>query len=144
MPRLLPPLSCDEGTELELELERERELREAFFEAYNSGTYCPNLSNAERRTLVNDRDLEWRARATSCVAPQSSSWVQVSRNALLAWVLLDTPSLEDAKQALLSGDHTELCEEAERIPFRFAGVGHLSDAWSVFVSPGTTEDMQKP
>ena len=141
MARLPPPLPCDDGTELELA--REQELREAFFDAYNSGAYCSNLSNSERRTLLNDRDLEWRARATSCVAFDSANWVQVSR-ALVAWVLIDTPSVEDAKQALLGGDHMELCEEAERTPFRFAGVGHLSDKWTVFLSPGAAEDMQKP
>lgn len=143
MPRLPPPLPCDDGTELDLELERE--LQETFFEAYNSGTYCPKLSSSERRTLVNDRDLEWRARTTSCVAFDSTNWVQVSsRSPLLAWVLIDTPSVEDAKKALLGGDHTKVCEEAERTPFRLAGVGHLSDSWTVFLSPGPPEDMQKP
>jgi len=142
MPRLAPP-GCDESTALELD--EEQELREAFIETYNSGNYCPNLSNAERRSLVPDRDLEWRARLAGCVAFDSAEWVRVSpRTPVMAWVLIATPSLEDAKRALLGGDRTELCEEAERTALRHVGVGHVGSAWAVFVAPGPSDEMQKP
>jgi hypothetical protein len=142
-PRVPPPPGCNESTELELD--EEHRLREAFIEAYNSGSYCPNLSDAERRTLVPDRDLDWRARATGCWTVDSANWFHVSpRTPVMAWVLLGTPSLEDAKKALLTGEHTELCEEAERTPLRYVGVGHLGEAWAVIVAPGPPDDMQKP
>ena len=141
-PRPPPPNPCDEGSAQEQE--REQELREALTEAFGSGRYCPNLASGQRRQLVLDRDLEWRARATICVTFSSLNWFQVPRTPVMGWVLLDTPSLEDAKKALLGGDHTELCEEAERTQFRFIGVGHLYDVWTVFVSPGASEEMQKP
>jgi hypothetical protein len=139
----LPPRSpCDEGSEFEQE--QERELREAFSDAFESGRYCPNLSSSQRRQVMLDRDLDWYARWISCIAPSSSTWSRVGRTPLWGWVLLDTPSLEDAKKALLDADQTKLCEEAERTPFRFIGVGHLSDVWSVVISPGFPEDMQNP
>jgi hypothetical protein len=139
-----PPDGCDESTEQELE--DEQALREAFIDTYNSGKYCPNLSNAERRTLVPERDLDWRARATGCFAFDSSGgWFYASpRTPVMAWVLISTPSLEDAKKALLGGEHTELCEEAERTPMRFVGVAHTGEVWAVVVAPGPPDDMQKP
>ena|GEM_PF-6332694 len=139
-----PPDGCDESTEQELD--DEQELREAFIETYNSGRYCPNLSNAERRTLVPERDLDWRARATGCFAFDSSGgWFYSSpRTPVMAWVLIGTPSLEDAKQAVFGDERTELCEEAERTPMRFVGVAHTGGVWAVVVAPGAPDDMQKP
>ena len=141
MPRP-PPNPCDEGTELEQRLEQE--LRDTFKEAFESGSYCPNLANTQRGPLLLDPDLEWRARAVICVALSSVGWFHVPRTPTWAWVLIETPNLEDAKNALLDGDHTQLCEEADRTQFRFIGVGHLFDAWTVFLSPGAPEDMQNP
>ena len=62
----------------------------------------------------------------------------------MSWVLRETPSLEDAKQALLGGEQPELCEEAERTPMRYVGVAHTSGVWAVVVAPGPPDDMQKP
>lgn len=141
-PRPPSPNPCGEGSEQEQA--DERELREAFIDAFDSGRYCPNLSNMQRRTLTLDRDLEWRARGFICIPTDTRNWFEIPRTPVWAWVLWDTPNLEDAKRALLGGDHTELCEEAERMSFRHIGVGHLYDVWTVFLSPGTPEDMQKP
>jgi len=140
----VPPDGCTESTAQELD--DEQELREAFIETYNSGEYCPSLSNAERHTLVPERDLDWRARASGCFAFDSSDgWFRVSpRTPVMAWVLIDTPSLDDAKAALLGGDRTQLCEEAERTPMRFVGVAHTGGVWTVVVAPGPPDDMQKP
>lgn len=137
-----PPNPCDEGTEPEQA--GERELRAAFLESFNSGDYCPDLPNIHRRQLTLDRELETVARGSICLAFTSAEWFFVRRTSTMGWVLLDTPNLEDAKNALLGGDHTQLCEEARRTPFRFVGVGHLFDAWTVFVSPGDPDEMQKP
>jgi hypothetical protein len=141
----VPPDGCTESTELELD--DGQELREAFIEAYNSGEYCPSLSNAERRTLVPERDLDLRARASGCFFAFDSSggWFRVSaRTPVMAWVLIGTPSLDDAKQALLGDERTQLCEEAERTPMRFVGVAHAGSVWTVVVAPGPPDDMQKP
>jgi hypothetical protein len=142
MPRLAAANPCDEGTELEQQ--QEQELRELFSETFDSGAYCPNLSNGQRRMLMLDRDLEWRARGFICVTFDTLNWFEIPRTPVWAWVLWDTPNLEDAKKALLGGDHAELCEAAERTAFRHVAVGHLYDVWTVFLSPGPQEDMQKP
>ena len=142
MPWLPPVNPCDEGTELEQQ--QERELLEAFTEAFDSGRYCPDLEDGQRRMLMLDRELEWRARGSICLPIDSLDWFQIRRTPLWAWVLSDTPSLEDAKEALLGANRANLCEQAERAPFRYVGVGHLYDVWTVFLSPGDPEDMQKP
>ena len=139
MPRLPP---CDEGNEQEQA--RERELREAFVDAFNSGRYCPNTPDFSRRELILDRELEWRARGLICITFESREWGQIRGAPVWAWVLWDVPSLEDAKNALLYGDHTQLCEEAERTPFRYVGLGHRYDAWTVLLAPGSPDDSQKP
>jgi len=140
MPRLPP--ACDEGSSLEQD--QERELREVFVEAFDTGRYCPNTSDFSRRELDLDRELEWRARGLICITFETLTWRQIRGTSVWAWVLWGVPNLEDAKNALLGGDHTQLCEEAERTPFRYVGVGHREDAWIVFVAPGPSDDMQKP
>ncbi|HTU60572.1 MAG TPA: hypothetical protein VMF89_19105, partial [Polyangiales bacterium] len=124
----------------------EQDLRETFIETYNSGRYCPNLSNAERRTLVPERDFDLRARAIGCFAFENSDgWFYASaRTPVMAWALLETPRLEDAKKALLDIEQPELCEEAERSPMRYVGVAHTGKVWAVVVAPGPPDDMQKP
>lgn len=139
---MLWPSFCDEGSELEQE--QERELREAFTEAYESGSYCPNLSSGPRRSLMLDRELEWRARIAVCGSIESRPWRPIPRTPVWAWVLWGVSSLEEAKAALLTSDRTQLCEQAERTPFRNVGVGHLYDVWIVFLAPAPAEDMQKP
>jgi hypothetical protein len=76
---------------------------------------------------------------------ENRGWFRLTTRApVFVWTLGGTPSLEDAKKALLNTERESLCREAEQNPFRRVGVAHSSDAWSIFLAPTSPDDMQKP
>lgn len=132
--------------EAEWEPEQEKALGDALSDAFDSGRFCPRAPPQQQRPLMADPELQWQARSSLCL-PTERNWIRASRSPVFVWSVLGTPNLEDAKKALLGSEHDQLCEEAAGMPpmpFRFVGVGHAMDAWSVFIAPGFPEDMQKP
>jgi hypothetical protein len=122
---------------------QEAELLQALNDAISSGRYCPRLSQSRQRPLEVTRELEAQARSSICFMPQSHGWIRLFRSPVLSWIQFDVPNLEDAKKALLGGEHEIFCDEAEKGALS-VGVGHFWDSWSILVAPVDQQDMQKP
>ncbi|MET0384521.1 MAG: hypothetical protein ABW321_01115 [Polyangiales bacterium] len=128
---LCPELDPDDET-----ARREEQMFTALNEAIEDGRSC--------LTVPLQTSPVWRCVArglANVVTPEAwpgsfltdDAWVATDQGKSWLWTKRKATSQAEARQSLLR-ENPEFCQAASRFTYRWAGVGHMRDAWVVMVS----------